>query len=362
MKPDFQNIAVMRTCALGDAVQCTPLLRQIRQDCPGARLTFFTSANVAPLFANAPWLDAVVPLNSSWLALKSGRRGLWRAWWEVVRRGPFDVLVSLEPTWARNLGSLMVRAPVKAGLSFTDRRKPFELFTHPLRITGEPAKTTVHASQQYLDLWLQMAGGRDRHHGYDMRHLPPSVPDLPWPETGRPLIAIAPGTGNTFLQVSTKQWPVQFYVDLGAQLQMRGWEVAYLGGAGDLGPLQPPAGTLNLLGKTSIPQAAAVLNRAAGMVGNDSGLFHLAQGIGCPALGIFGSTSPRFTGAFRSPNAGVLQAAVPCAGCYLHECAPPEEVLKLGLEKPCCMHAVTPAAVMTELEALVRSRPSPSRP
>ena len=358
MSAEFKRIAVVRTCALGDAVQCTPLLQQIRADAPQAHLTFFTSANVGPLFAGAPWIDRVVSLKSSWLTIPAGRRGLLRAWWEVAGQGPFDAMVSLEPTWMRNAGSLLVRSPVKAGLSFTGKRKPFELFTHPLLVTGDSRQTVTHASQQYLDLWLQIAGGRDRGLGYDMRHLLPASSDLPsMPD--KPFIAIAPGTGNPFLQVCTKQWPLASFVELGVQMKQKDWEVVYLGGAGDLGSLQPPDGALNLLGKTSVPQAAAVLHRAAAMCGNDSGLFHLAQALDCPAIGIFGSTNPRFTGVFRpAARATALQAPLPCAGCYLHECAPPDEVLELALERPCCMNAISVSQVVRELETVARNSPS----
>ncbi len=361
MKATFKRIAVVRTCALGDAVQCTPLLRQIHADSPDARLTFFTSANVSSMFAGAPWLNEVVPLDPAWLSIPVGRRGMLRAWWEVASHGSFDALVSLEPTWMRNLGSLLVRSPVKAGLSFTGKRKPFELFTHPLRVTGDPRETTTHASQQYLDLWTGLAGAEDRGFGYDMRHLLAVPADLP-PLPDKPFIVIAPGTGNAFLQVSTKQWPLASFVDVGLELAKQGWAVVYLGGPGDLGSLQPPPGTSNLLGKTSIPQAAAILNRAAAMCGNDSGLFHLAQGLGCPALGLFGSTSPRFTGVFRAESAQTVQAELPCAGCYLHECAPPESVQALGLERPCCMHAISGSQVVQELGALTRAKPSSSNP
>ena len=356
MKATFKRIAVVRTCALGDAVQCTPLLRQIRADAPDASLTFFTSANVSSMFAGAPWLDEAVPLDPVWLSIPAGRRGMLRAWWEVARHGSFDAVVSLEPTWVRNLGSLLVRSPIKAGLSFTGGRKPLELFTHPLRVTGDPRETITHASQQYLDLWTELTGAEDRGFGYDMRHLlaaPADLPALP----NKPFIVIAPGTGNAFLQVSTKQWPLASFVDLGSYLANEGWGVVYLGGPSDLGSLHPPSSTLNLLGRTSIPQAAAILHQAAAMCGNDSGLFHLAQGLDCPALGLFGSTNPRFTGVFRAGRAHTVQAALPCAGCYLHECAPPESVQALGLEQPCCMHAISVSQVVRELEALSRAKP-----
>ncbi len=357
MSAILKRIAVFRTCALGDAVQCTPLLRQIRADAPQARITFFTSENVVPLFAGAPFVDEVVGLKASWLTIKAGRRGMLRAWWEMARQGAFDAMISLEPTWLRNIGCLLVRAPVKAGLSFTGRKKPFEIFTHPLRITGDSRETTQHASEQYLQLWLQISGGQDRGLGYDMSHLLAGDGAQQLPE--RPFIALAPGTGNPFLKVKTKRWPPASFVELGGALLARGWAVVYLGGNDDLGGMAPPAGAVNLLGKTSVQEVAVLLSRAAAMCGNDSGLFHLAQGLQCPAVGIFGSSSPRFTGVFRAARAEALQAPLPCAGCYLQECAPPEEVLAQGLARPCCMSAVTPSQVVRRVEHMARF-PSPS--
>lgn len=45
---------------------------------------------------------------------------------------------------------------------------------------------------------------------------------------------------------------------------------------------------VDLVGRVSLPEAAAVLARAALFVGNDSGLMHLAAATGTPTLGLFG--------------------------------------------------------------------------
>ena len=51
-----------------------------------------------------------------------------------------------------------------------------------------------------------------------------------------------------------------------------------------------PGGVTDLLGQLSLPEAAAVLRRAALFVGNDSGLMHLSAAAGTPTLGLFGPT------------------------------------------------------------------------
>jgi heptosyltransferase-3 len=47
---------------------------------------------------------------------------------------------------------------------------------------------------------------------------------------------------------------------------------------------------VDLVGKLSLPEAAACLDRMALFVGNDSGLMHLAAATGVPTLGLFGPT------------------------------------------------------------------------
>jgi ADP-heptose:LPS heptosyltransferase len=48
---------------------------------------------------------------------------------------------------------------------------------------------------------------------------------------------------------------------------------------------------IDLVGTLSLPEAAAVLERAALFIGNDSGLMHLSAAAGAPTIGLFGPTN-----------------------------------------------------------------------
>src|SRR5262249_3877566 len=50
----------------------------------------------------------------------------------------------------------------------------------------------------------------------------------------------------------------------------------------------PPARRIDLVGRTDLLTAAAVLRRSALFIGNDTGLMHLAAAAGTPTLGLFG--------------------------------------------------------------------------
>jgi heptosyltransferase-2 len=55
---------------------------------------------------------------------------------------------------------------------------------------------------------------------------------------------------------------------------------------------------------------------------NDTGPMHIAAAVGTPVVVPFGSTSPELTGPGLPGDTRhrLLQAAVPCAPCFLREC------------------------------------------
>jgi ADP-heptose:LPS heptosyltransferase len=111
---------------------------------------------------------------------------------------------------------------------------------------------------------------------------------------GAPVLAIAAAANWP-----GKQWRAANFADLVARLtgpagMLAGARVAVLAAAEERDQVQPllaavPAERLlNLVGRTGLPVAAAVLRRCAFFVGNDSGLMHLAAAAGIPTLGLFG--------------------------------------------------------------------------
>jgi len=96
-----------------------------------------------------------------------------------------------------------------------------------------------------------------------------------------------------------------------------------------------PGRVYNLIGQTTLAQAAAIIAGARLVVANDSGLMHVAGYLGTPVVGIFGSTSPVWTRPLGK-HVRVITAQVPCSPCF---------------EKLCrykhynCLKSITPEAV-----------------
>ena len=116
-----------------------------------------------------------------------------------------------------------------------------------------------------------------------------------------------------------KVWPAERFVALFQALAARlpGVRAAVFGGPGEAErAMAAPVlaglpGAVDLVGRLTLPEAAACLARCKLFVGNDSGLMHLAAATGAPTLGLFGPT-PASEYAPSGPRAAaVLAAGVP---------------------------------------------------
>jgi ADP-heptose:LPS heptosyltransferase len=72
----------------------------------------------------------------------------------------------------------------------------------------------------------------------------------------------------------------------------------------------PAGGVIDLVGRTDLLTAAAVLRRCVLFIGNDTGLMHIAAASGTPTLGLFGP-SPAEQYAPWGRVTAVVQTATP---------------------------------------------------
>ena len=102
-------------------------------------------------------------------------------------------------------------------------------------------------------------------------------------------IALAPGS-----IWGTKRWP--YYAELAAELDR---PAVIVGGADDRPVAEPivaaaPGRAVSAAGELSLRASAALIQRAAVLVTNDSAPLHLATAVGTPVVALFGPTVPEF--------------------------------------------------------------------
>ncbi|OYD17114.1 hypothetical protein CH333_01895 [candidate division WOR-3 bacterium JGI_Cruoil_03_44_89] len=102
---------------------------------------------------------------------------------------------------------------------------------------------------------------------------------------------------------------------------------------------------INLVGETTLMQAAAILERAKLLVSNDGGLIWLAQALSTPVVVIYGPTDHTRTGPV-GPKDKIIRKELPCSPCY----RTPKDYYK---PRRCrlrrCLSTITPDEVAEEV-------------
>ena len=143
---------------------------------------------------------------------------------------------------------------------------------------------------------------------------------------------------------AAKKWPAKHYAEVARAILARGGQVWLMGSPSDgadcaeISELAP--GCVNLAGRTSLLDAVDLLSVCRQVVCNDSGLMHVACALGCRTVGVYGSTSPKFTPPLGD-SATIVERTLDCRPCF-------QRVCPLGhLE---CLNRLGPDQVLMHLE------------
>jgi len=294
------SILLVRFSSIGDVLLTTPLLRALRRRHPEAALTFVTKRALVPLVSDNPHLTRVVALEPDEPVRHLARR-----------------LRACAPTHALDLhGSLRSRAlrflvPGKWSGYRKRRLARGWLISTKLDWYGTHVPVAERYFEAAADLDVRPDGG------------PPEfavggqatarVADWARGEglEGAPLAVLAPGAAH-----ATKRWPPAHWAALAARLAARGQVPVIVGGAADRGiaaQIGEPA--RSVAGAFSLQETGALLARARVVISGDTGVMHLATGVGTPVVALFGPTVRAFGFApYRAP-AEVLERALVCRPC-----------------------------------------------
>lgn len=125
-------------------------------------------------------------------------------------------------------------------------------------------------------------------------------------------LVLAPGSKTG--EMATKRWPYF------SQIAEAFPDVAVVGTGDDLrGPdgrsLRFPAHTRLFVDQLSLRETAELMASAGAVLGNDSGLSHIAAAVGTPTLMLFGPT-PHISLGQLAPNVKVHRAGLGCEPCW----------------------------------------------
>jgi lipopolysaccharide heptosyltransferase II len=135
----------------------------------------------------------------------------------------------------------------------------------------------------------------------------------------RSIVGFQPGTSPA---MRWKQWPIERYREVISRMvdQRPDTHIVLFGSALEQEMISEMArgisGRISLAaGKTSVKQAAALIEKCDLMVCNDSGLMHAAVAVGTPVVAIYGPTDIRRTAPLGEGHT-VIRHELPCSPCF----------------------------------------------
>jgi len=314
------RILLIKLSSLGDIIHALPTLEALRSLYPRGRFTWLVEDAHAPVLAGHPALDEVWPVPrprlGNGLFLKNLRDGLQIA--RRLRKEPFDLVIDLQGLLKSALWVALARSPRKLGY---DRTREFSYLALTERLV--PFDREAHAVWRYLNLARRLGAPADPPRLRFGLPLTEDIDNLISPEKGRPLVVLHPGA-----RWPTKLWPADHWARLAEWLtREHGFQVVVTGSPGDrdlAGEIvaQADAPLLNLAGRTSLAELAALFHRARLAVTTDTGPMHLAAALGTPVAAIFGPTAPWRTGPFGQGHE-VVRLPLPCSPCFRRRCPEP---------------------------------------
>lgn len=331
------RILCVRFSSIGDVLLTTPLVRALHRRHPDAELYFVTKRAMAPLVVENPHLTQVVELAPGERIIDFAAR-----------------LRALRPTHALDLhGSLRsaaLRLLVPGIWSGYSKRKIARttLIATKINIYGE----SVPVAERYFEA----ARGAKLDVEPDGR--PPEFFLAPtarahmthWlTEVGldqQPFAVIAPGAAH-----ATKRWPIAHWQSLVTRLRGFGLGIVAVGGPDDreLANALRAEGdaVINVAGEFTLQETGACLSRATVVVSGDTGVMHMATGVGTRVVALFGPTVEPFGFFPYTKQAAVLERDLSCRPCS----AMGTERCPLGHHR--CLADILPDQVAAAVQRLV---------
>ena len=310
------RILVVRLGAMGDIIHTLPAVASLKHGIPYSRITWVVEAKWACLLDGNPYVERVIPFDRRTL---SGLRASWRE----LRARSFDFAVDFQG---------LTKSALVAALAWPDRVYGFrDARESPASwfYSTKVSTAAIHMVDRNFDL-AAAAGASSLVSSFP---IPTGRPEGTLPAGGFVLASPQAGWGS-------KQWPLEYYFDLGQRLQRETGMILVLNGA-QAAAAEWKYAFSHVSGIAGLIDAT---RRATAVIGVDSGPLHLAAALGKPGVAIFGPTDPARNGPYKSAIA-VLRT--PRANTTYRRKA----------QSDGSMRAITPAMVLEALKPVLLAQP-----
>jgi len=333
-----ERLLILKVSSMGDLVHASPVAAALKRAFPHLRIGWIAEDRHAGVLADSPRIDRLHIIPNRVLRERpfgrAARQTVLRLTREL-RAERYQVALDLQGLLKSAIWGVLGGVPIRYGAHRIRELTPLLLRRIP--IADRPDR---HVVQQYLDAarWLGApCEFPDLYTAPDDAHAPEPPVEFPLyvPDEARqqvacklaqlgvddqPLISMNPSAGREW-----KRWRLENFAALSDRIEAEwGIPVVFVGGLGDK-PLEEQLARLkrrplrSLIGRTSLKEAMAVVQRSAVHVCGDTGTAHIAAAFRVPVVSLYGPTSPDRTGPYGQ-RARALTKRARCTACPPNRC------------------------------------------
>jgi heptosyltransferase II len=279
-----KNILVVRNDRFGEFLLNIPALRALKETFSYARLIAVVDPYTKELAESVLFIDEIIEWGRQGHSLSEKLRLI-----KLLRKKSIDMAIMLNPAKDFNIFTCLAGISVRVGYN----RKWGFLLTHKMEDKKHLGQR--HEIEYNLEL-VSLIGAKTKDKtlflSTDDREINGLSGELNIKNYNN-LIALHPWTSDP-----VKQWPHERFRELtGRLIREQGIPVVVIGGKEELTKSTELFGNIdgsliNLTGRTTLRQLAAVLKRCKLLISGDSGPVHLASAVGTEVLAIFRNDIP----------------------------------------------------------------------
>lgn len=293
----LEKILIIRPGGIGDAVLLIPSIIAIKKKYPSVSIDILAEKRNFEVFSLCREVNRVFLYDRPIEFL-------------YAIRGRYDIVIDTEQ-WHRLSAVIarLTRAPVSIGYATNERKK---LFTHPIPYSHEDYEV-----DSFLNLVSPLVGKVFFDQNKPFLSVPSEVTgrgsSLLQTLLGHKVVAVFPGGS-----IPERRWGVERFHETAKMLTGKGYGIVILGGKREIREGDEISrgldNVMNLCGRLSLIETAAILKEVSMLITGDSGLMHIAYGLGTRVVALFGPGIEK-KWAPRGKGNIVINKKVNCSPC-----------------------------------------------
>lgn len=309
-----KKILIISPSWIGDCVMTQPLYRRLRKLHPNCQIDVFAPASTKAVFERMAEVNNIIdnPFGHGALSL----RERWRVGRELGQKGYEQVIVlpnslkSAIVAWATGVKQRTGyvgegRYVLLNDLHRLDKQTLYLMVDRYTALAHD--KLADFRGSAYPVLQIDSAKQQAALNKHQLNQ-------------NKPIMILCAGAEFG----TAKQWLPEHFAAVARHYLAQNWQIWLLGSPKDHATSEhintmTDGACVNLCGQTTLGEAIDLLACADGVVGNDSGLMHIAAAVGVKTVAVYGSTDPKHAPPL-SDTARLASLNLACSPCVKREC------------------------------------------